>query len=252
MPSASAVYGRRRSTAADDTVAGVGVLAIWRHPVKGMLGERVAAVLVGPDGPHGDRAYAVFDVRTGERIATKRGATDARLRACRAALDADDRLVVTLPDGTTATGEADAAEAVGALLGRPVRLERGRHRDFAPVHLLTTATLAHLRALAPASDWAPERFRANLLLDDGAAPGAFTEDALLGRPLTGPSGLELTVTLPTPRCVAITRDDPAVLRTIARHHRVALPPLNRPACAGAYADVARAGVLAAGERLAAG
>lgn len=71
----------------------MGVLAIWRYPVKGMLGERTEAVLVGPDGPHGDRGFAVLDTATGERIASKRGATDARLRACRAALDAGDRLV---------------------------------------------------------------------------------------------------------------------------------------------------------------
>ncbi len=230
----------------------MGVLAIWRYPVKGMLGQRVEAVLVGPDGPDGDRAFAVVDAATGERIATKRGPTDARLRACRAALDAEGRLVVTLPGGAAVAGERDVAAALGALLGRAVRLERGRHRDVAAVHLLTTRTLAHLRALAPRSDWAPERFRANLLLDDGAAPGAFTEDALLGRTLAGdPAGPALRVDLPTPRCVAITRDDPEVLRTIARHHRVALPPLNRPACAGAYASVARAGTLTAGSRLAA-
>ena len=149
----------------------MGVLAIWRYPVEGMLGERVEAVLVGPDGPHGDRAWAVFDARTGERIASKRGATDARLRACRAALDADDRLVVELPGGERVTGDATVAGALSDLLGRCVRLERGRHRDFAAVHLLTTGTLAHLRALAPQTDWAPRRFRANLLLDDGDATG---------------------------------------------------------------------------------
>ncbi len=227
----------------------MGVVALWRFPVKEMLGERLDAMLVGVDGPDGDRRWVVADAATGERIASKRGPTDARLRACRAALTPDGEPRVTLPDGTTAEGEEAAARLLSALLGRTVRLERGHHRDFAPVHLVTTATLAHLDADA-------RRLRPNLVLADPAG-APYGEDALLGRALTG--GAALQVDLPTPRCVVPTRASeelaarPGLLRTIAREHRLSLGPrLGRPACAGAYATVRAPGRLAVGDRLAVG
>jgi uncharacterized protein YcbX len=100
------------------------------------------------------------------------------------------------------------------------------------------------------------RFRPNLLLDDGAAPAAFAEDALVGGTLRGPSGLELTVALPTPRCVVPTRAqeglpaDPGILRTLVRQHRIDLGPFGRQGCVGAYAEVARAGRIGVGETFA--
>jgi len=91
-----------------------------------------------------------------------------------------------------------------------------------------------------------------VLLDDGAAADPFG-DALIGSHLVGPSGLKLTVGLPTPRCVVPTRAqdelpaDPAVLRTIVDAHRVDLGPFGRQGCAGAYAEVANAGRLRTGD-----
>jgi uncharacterized protein YcbX len=176
---------------------------------------------------------------------------------------------VTLPDGTTAEG-ADVAPALSDLLERPVALRRcgdrsggslgapGGHQDFAPVHLLTTRTLAHLSALHPDIAWDVRRFRPNLVLDDGDRPGAFTEDDLVGRALTGPGGVRITVGLPTPRCVVPTRAheelpaDPRVLRTLAADHRVGLGRFGNQPCAGAYAEVDRAGALAVGEVLVVG
>jgi uncharacterized protein YcbX len=249
----------------------MGVLAIWRYPVKAMLGELLDAVTIGPRGCEGDRRWVVVDAATGERIANKRGPTDPRLRACRAELlddcDSDPPLRITLPDGATLEG-AEVEAALSELLERRVRLERsdapadgrfgttGAYHDLAPIHLITTGTLAHLRALAPASDWDVRRFRPNLVLDDGADARPFAEDALLGGRLQAPSGLELTVGLPTPRCVVPTRAqdelpaDPGILRTIVEHHRIDLGPYGRQGCAGAYAEVANAGRLRTGERLA--
>jgi uncharacterized protein len=43
--------------------------------------------------------------------------------------------------------------------------------------------------------------------------------------------------------------DPALLKAIARHSRWDLGPFGRPACLGAYAEVAHGGHLAVGERL---
>jgi hypothetical protein len=249
----------------------MGVLAIWRYPVKAMLGELLDAVALDAAGCRGDRRWVVVDARTGERIANKRGPTEPALRECRAELleegEGAPPLRITLPDGQAVTGgEIDAA--LSELVGRPVRLQpfagppAGRlgapaaHHDYAPVHLVTTRSLAHLRALAPESDWDARRFRPNLVLDDGDEPGAFSEDALIGRRLRGHSGVTLSVGINTPRCVVPTRAreelpaDPGMLRALARHHRVALEPLPVPAaCLGAYAEVTAAGPLAVGERL---
>jgi uncharacterized protein YcbX len=246
----------------------MGVLAIWRYPVKAMLGELLEAVAIGPRGCEGDRRWIVVDAATGERIANKRGPTDPRLRACRAELlDACDEyppLRITLPDASTLEG-AEIEAALSELLERRVRLERadtpadgrfgttGAYHDLAPIHLITTGTLAHLRALAPGSDWDVRRFRPNLLLDDVATADPFG-DALLGGQLQAPSGLKLTIGLPTPRCVVPTRAqdglpaDPAILRTLVDAHRVDLGPFGRQGCAGAYAEVANAGRQRTGER----
>jgi hypothetical protein len=92
--------GSRRRAIMQDVI---GVLAIWRYPVKAMLGEPLDAVEIGPAGCTGDRRWIVVDADTGERIANKRGPTDPRLRACRAELlDASDDglpLRITLPGG---------------------------------------------------------------------------------------------------------------------------------------------------------
>jgi uncharacterized protein YcbX len=248
----------------------MGVAAIWRYPIKAMLGELLEDVEIGPRGCEGDRRWIVVDAASGERIANKRGPTDPRLRACRAELlDAGDQqspLRVTLPDGSSLEG-AEIEAALSELLERRVRLERsdtpadgrfvttGAFHDLAPIHLITTGTLAHLRAIAPGSDWDVRRFRPNLLLDNGPDAEAFDEDALLGSGLEAPSGLELSVGLPTPRCVVPTRAqdglraDPGILRTLVERHRIDLGPFGRLGCAGAYAEIASAGRLRTGDRL---
>jgi uncharacterized protein YcbX len=278
------------------------VLAIWRYPVKAMLGESLDAVHIGPGGCDGDRRFVVVDASTGERIANKRGPTDPRLRACRAELlDSGDAgtgpptVRITLPGGATAEA-ADIEPALSDLLERPVRLRAadaaargafaatGAFHDLAPIHLIATSTLAALRTAEPRSDWDVRRFRPNLVLDDGAGDPravempadetqrneqrrdalveragrglhAFAEDALLGARIRAPSGLEMTVGLPTPRCVVPTRAhdglpaDPAILRTIVARHRVDLGPVGRQGCAGSYAEIGRAGDLGVGERV---
>jgi uncharacterized protein len=246
----------------------MGVLALLRYPVKAMLGEALGAVEIGPAGLSGDRGWLVVDADTGERIANKRGPTDPHLRACRAELleESEERLPlrVTLPDGRLVVG-AEVEPALSELLERRVVLEptggpvtgqlgaTGAHHDVAPLHLITTSTLDRLRRAAPSSAWDVRRFRANLLLDDGEEQDAFAEDALIGGALRAPSGLEITVELPTPRCVVPTRAheelpaDPAILRTIVAEHRVDLGSFGHQGCAGAYATVSHPGRLATGE-----
>jgi uncharacterized protein YcbX len=135
------------------------------------------------------------------------------------------------------------------LLGRRVALvahERGSggflrtdgHHDFAPLHLLTSRSLAYMRRVAPDSDWDVRRFRPNLVLDDGSDATGPSEPDVVGATLAGPSGLALTVGLPTPRCVVPTRAreelprDPRLVRHVANVSRWDLGPFGRPACLG--------------------
>ena len=91
--------------------------------------------------------------------------------------------------------------------------------DEAPLHLLTTATLAELQRLRPESSFVAARFRPNILV--GVDLAGFVEDAWVGKILHVGSA-ELAVLDRTARCVMTTRPqgdlekDPRVLRTVAQ------------------------------------
>lgn len=90
-----------------------------------------------------------------------------------------------------------------------------------PVHLLTTATLAHLATLNPRADWDVRRFRPNIVIDTPPDPGGLIEQDWLGRQLMfGNVSIDCVGT--TPRCGVITRAqegcvaDTDILRTVVR------------------------------------
>jgi len=154
-------------------------------------------------------------------------------------------------DGTTvehSDGEAVSRIATASLTPEDSFL------DLGVLHLMTTSTLAALAAAAPDSVFDVRRYRPNLVLDTGAEPD-FVEDEWVGR--TWAAGdARITVTMPTMRCVMTTLaqegipEDRDTLRTIARINRREIAGLGTWACAGAYADVATAGTVRVGDRLA--
>src|SRR3954462_11151605 len=84
------------------------VVAIWRYPVKSMLGEELEATEVTGRGLLGDRAYALVDAETGKVVSAKdprRWATLFDFRAAYAEPPEDSRslppAVVPLPGGET-------------------------------------------------------------------------------------------------------------------------------------------------------
>jgi hypothetical protein len=112
--------------------------------------------------------------------------------------------------------------------------------DFAPVHVITTATLDHVGV-------EPVRHRPNLILDiPGAAP--YEENDWADREIS--IGLVvLRVMCPTPRCAVPTlahgplpRRTEAV-RVLMTENRI---PGSGP-CLGAYAEVVRGGMITAGD-----
>jgi uncharacterized protein YcbX len=127
----------------------------------------------------------------------------------------------------------------------------GTFFDVASLHVLTTATLDRLTALAPGSRSDARRFRPNVVV--GGGDDGFVENAWPGRTLRLGADAEAAVDLATMRCVMTTLaqddlpQDRETLRAIARHNRIEIPGLGHWACAGVYARVTRAGQVRTGD-----
>ena len=105
--------------------------------------------------------------------------------------------------------------------------------DYTPLHLLTTSTLAKLSEIYPEGRWEARRFRPNLVIEAKGDEGGFVEDAWIGKPLKAGNGVRLQVIDTMVRCVMTTLpqgdlpNDPAILRTVADHHRVLMPAVGK-------------------------
>ena len=270
------------------------VAALWRYPVKSMLGETLVSVAVTHAGLSGDRTHAVLD-DTGAIGSAKHPRKWGQLLDCRSRLTDGGAVQVELPDGTTLpVGDPDLDARLSKLLGRQVfvsagapehsTLERavpeyeggvpdaaratasvddtgaeitvgtvasGTFFDFGRVHLVTTSSLARLRAVYPDGDFDPRRFRPNLVVDTGEGQD-FVEDTWAdGRVRVGEALFRVVV--PTPRCVVPTLGhdelaaDPGIMRAIAREHRIRVFDLGRLACLGVYLDVLEPGTVRLGD-----
>ncbi|MEO5900803.1 MAG: MOSC N-terminal beta barrel domain-containing protein [Ilumatobacteraceae bacterium] len=213
------------------------VVELWRYPVKSMQGERLTEAQVDECGITGDRQWAVVDLDTGLGLTAKREPrllfASARVVEAGAGID----VAITLPDGVTVTGESQASTVLEDWLGRPVELRRASPEvaptfeiaaDFEAEHDSqlfqwsgapgtfhdSTKTRLSFAALAEMRDWAPRRFRMNVLLSGPSS-----------RPLVGHhvavGSVEVDFTKHIDRCIIVTRPQPAdvernldVLRTI--------------------------------------
>ena len=125
--------------------------------------------------------------------------------------------------------------------------------DYAPVHLITTATLAAVTSAVGAA-LAPRVFRPNLIL---ATPGLsdYAENDWVGRHLTIGAQVRLEIFLPTPRCAVPTLahgpdpGNPQVLRVLAQENRIPVEGFGRQTCAGVYAKVISPGRVRAGDEV---
>lgn len=133
----------------------------------------------------------------------------------------------------------------------------GTFFDYAPLHILTTATLNRLQELYPTGDFAVRRFRPNIVVaTPGDQPG-FTENDWLDHQLLPGTAAQLHVIDPCPRCVITTLaqedlpHDLDILRTVGQHNRAAsvtlAPGVVLPAVAGVYAKVLHWGRIRQGD-----
>jgi uncharacterized protein YcbX len=114
-------------------MANVGsITAIWRYPVKSMMGEELDASAVSEQGLLGDRAYALVDAETGKVASAKNPKRWPNLFQCHAALTEPPETArelpsvrITLPDGATVSSDDPQVDDVlSDVVGRRVRLER--------------------------------------------------------------------------------------------------------------------------------
>jgi hypothetical protein len=275
------------------------VEAVFRYPVKSMLGTRVEQAQVRVSGLAGDRGWALIDLQTGKVASAKQPRLWRCLLQLRAQYHAGaggaepaGAVTITLPDGTSVrAGEPDADRVLTEFAGRPVALRRGREPgagidravpeevlargadaevafeslelsreapgdsflDYAPVHLITTATLAEVSRAAGTTP-RPRVFRPNLILATPEMSG-YAENDWVGRQLAIGGQVRLEIFLPTPRCAVPTLahgqdpGDPQVLRTLARKNRIPIEGSGLQTCAGVYAKVITPGRVRAGDQV---
>jgi uncharacterized protein YcbX len=263
------------------------VVALWRYPVKSMMGEELNCSDVTGRGLLGDRQFAVVDRSTGKVGGAKNPRKWGNFFDFRAAYAEPPQtgarispVRITLPDGTVVTSDqADLEQILSRVFGRDVAFEEARPDNHSPaataeeywpdmpgldyrdtvtdfempagtffdiavVHLLTTATINHLRALYPEGRSEARRFRPNVVVSTAPEDRGFAENDWIGRTVAIGGNVRLAITQPCPRCVMITLPqgdlpkDSGILRTAAQHNAVNV---------GVYASVASGGTIHRGD-----
>jgi uncharacterized protein len=113
------------------------IAALWRFPVKSMLGEELDAAEASSSGLVGDRAYALIDATTGKVVSAKNPRLWPHILDCQArflefpTLGEDPPPVrISLPGGASVTSDASDVDTVlSGFLGRKVRLARAAPMD---------------------------------------------------------------------------------------------------------------------------
>ncbi|MET3793296.1 MOSC domain-containing protein [Aquamicrobium terrae] len=214
------------------------VAELWRYPASSLGGEALPALDFGHGGADGDRCYGLIDTSDGEIARPDRLPKWHKAPRIKARLDEARRLHILTPEGEWLPAPGPGSErAISDYLGFTAAIlpfegenpegyggphTRARY-EKAPVHLLTTASLARLKALHP--DGIPDRrrFRPSILVDMPEVEGSFPETEWIGRKLSI-GDLELTIVEPCRRCgfTIISQegipDDPGILRTLVRHN----------------------------------
>lgn len=266
------------------------ISALYRYPVKSMLGERLETTRFGASGVERDRDLALIDTLTG-MVATAKHPRLWRDLLRFSAVSAEGAVVITSPEGWMVRADsAEVDQLLSTALGRSVRMSTERPAaaeverpdpqdvldqgvdaeveaptleiaqgttgtnfvDYAPVHLITTATLAHI-----GTDQI--RYRPNLVLETPPGTRAFVENDWVGSELRITTGdgaaTVLRMVLPTPRCSVPTLEhghlprDPRAVRVLMTENRIDVPGFGVLPCAGIYAEVIEPGVVHVGDEV---
>jgi len=243
-----------------------------------MLGEDLPSAEIDSRGVVGDRAYAVIDPAENRVGSAKIPKKWARLYEFRAAYPESGNGAasvpqITFPDGSvTAADSPELEQRLSAEFARDIRFVVQKPEDlkleavkpgldaidlletvdfplvnpffdFAALHILTSATLDHLRSLYPGGDFDARRFRPNFVLDTPGESG-FLEETWIGKTLAIGDQVRVRIMMNTHRCAATTlphhglRHDNDILRTANKHNAGNV---------GVYATVVETGVVRVGD-----
>lgn len=114
------------------------VSAVWRFPVKSMLGEQLEAAEVTPDGILGDRAYALVDSGSGKVVSAKHPKKWPNVLECGAefvdppvAGREPPPVRIDLADGTSVTSDtANADTVLSRFFGREVKISSAAQNGY--------------------------------------------------------------------------------------------------------------------------
>lgn len=278
----------------ESLVMGNFVNSIWRYPVKSMLGEEMLSSHVSERGLTGDRQFALLELETGKVASAKNPRKWAKLLDCYAKLNNFNKVDISLWGGATVSSrQPDCAKILSDYFERGVKLiatypqntdtlsfevyypdikelayqdttvtspisrgaPSGTFYNFAPVHIVTKASLRKIQELAPDSTFDFRRFRPNLVIETAPEAVGFIENEWVGRTLKIGDEVEMQVIVACPRCVVTTLSqaentlvkDEKVLRSVVQHNMLDLGMYGKQACFGVYATVTKNGVIKQGD-----
>ena len=167
------------------------VAALWRYPVKSMMGEELNAAEVTDGGLMGDRAYALVDSANGKVVSAKNPRKWAKLFDCRAVLTdaatAGRRMPpvrIILSDGTVVSSEQnDVHQILSTVLNRPVTLEAAER-----VHQGAEPLVGNARTATTAEEYWPDMEgleHRDTVTDFSLPQGTFFDSALVHVLTTG-------------------------------------------------------------------
>jgi len=131
----------------------------------------------------------------------------------------------------------------------------GTFFDFAPLHLVTSASLDRAGAAHPAGRVEALRYRPNVVLETAPGLEGFVENDWPGRRLHVGTDVVLEVMVPSPRCAIPTlrhgelAPDPDALRVPLHHNLIPIPleGFGSGPCLGVYARVVTGGRVSVGD-----
>jgi uncharacterized protein YcbX len=153
------------------------VAALWRYPVKSMLGEQVAELEITTKGAVGDRAWALRELSTKRIVSGKKFAAMFKFRSSYdepPVTGSFSPVSIHMPDGTTIhAADPGASETISAALGAKVNLERCESitRERAGIDPKTVF------ADVPVEQVIPGLTAETMPPDFGLSPGSFFDSA---------------------------------------------------------------------------
>lgn len=284
------------ASSTDQGVALGRIGTLWRYPVKSMLGEAVGPVAVGDAGLDGDRRLGVVDSGTGMVASAKRPHRWRRLLQLRSETAGPDVIRIHFPDGRSVLSSDDHIDKLlSEFLGEEVELrsrvpvaaelERavpdavlaegpdadvavtileiaaacppGTFFDYAPLHLVTSASLERVGAGHPDGRVEAARYRPNVVIETAGDSDGFVENDWVGQRLRLGPEVVVEIVLPTPRCAVPTLvhgdlpHDPEAVRVPLRENFIPVPleGFGSEPCVGVYATVLQGGRISPGDEV---